>query len=183
MRVGLALLGAVALTGCTSVNPARTPTPQPTAKSTPEPTREVAPQRFRIVPDDYHVPYAGTAQDGRKFFLSDELFAGNAGYVGLYLWNADGTFDEVKADVVRRTPGVPPAQAASAGADALIKSRLAELGNYKLEPIDVAPFTTKVDGTTFGWILDQFEGQYSIHIEPGDFIAYYAPWDGLGYDT
>lgn len=22
-----------------------------------------------------------------------------------------------------------------------------------------------------------------INIEPGDFIAYYAPWDGLEYDT
>jgi hypothetical protein len=32
-----------------------------------------APQRFTIVPDNYHVPYAGTA-DGRRFFLSDELF-------------------------------------------------------------------------------------------------------------
>ncbi|WP_427887960.1 hypothetical protein ACQHIV_33210 [Kribbella sp. GL6] len=183
MRVALALLVVVALTGCTSVTPppesARTPTSEPT----PEPTAEVAPERFRIVPDDYHVPYAGTAEDGRRFFLSDELFAGADGYVGLYLWKPDGTFDEVKVQKVRRTPGVPPAQATSAGAAALIKARLAELGKYKLEPIWVEPFTTKVDGTTFGWILDQYEGSYSIHIEPGDFIAYYAPWDGLEYDT
>jgi hypothetical protein len=34
-----------------------------------------APERFMIVPDDYHVPYAGSAEDGRKFFLIDELFA------------------------------------------------------------------------------------------------------------
>ena len=48
------------------------------------------PGRFRIVPDDYHVPYAGTAGDGRRFFLSDELFSSGAAYVGLYLWKADG---------------------------------------------------------------------------------------------
>jgi hypothetical protein len=30
--------------------------------------------RFTIRPDDYHVPYAGTAEDGRRFFLSEELF-------------------------------------------------------------------------------------------------------------
>ncbi|MFD7156464.1 hypothetical protein ACFV9C_17825 [Kribbella sp. NPDC059898] len=59
MRAALALLAVVALTGYTSIKP----------------SAEVAPKRFRIVPDDYHVPYAGTAQDGRKFFLSDELFA------------------------------------------------------------------------------------------------------------
>jgi hypothetical protein len=62
-----------------------------------------APTRFTIVPDDHHVPYAGTAED--------------------------------------------------------------------------------VGGVTFGWVVQEFEGEYSINIEPGNFIAYYEPWDGLGYDT
>jgi hypothetical protein len=142
-----------------------------------------APERFTIVPDDYHVPYAGTAEDGRKFFLSNELFAPGAGYVGLFLWKADGTFDEVRVDKVGRAEGVPPGQAAPAGADDLIASRQAELGKYVLEPIEVAPFAVEVDGVTFGWVGSEFEGSYSIHIEPGDFIAYYEPWDGLEYDT
>ncbi|MFI7060213.1 hypothetical protein ACIBL3_04455 [Kribbella sp. NPDC050124] len=142
-----------------------------------------APARFTIVPDDYHVPYAGTAEDGRKFFLSDELFDQGSGYVGLYLWKADGTFDEVRVDKVARAEGLPPGQAASAGADEVVAARLAELGKYVLEPIEVEPFTKVVDGVTFGWVVDQFEGEYSINIEPGDFIAYYEPWDGLGYDT
>ena len=44
-----------------------------------------APERFAIVPDDYHVPYAGTAEDGRRFFLSDELFSFQGwAYVGLF---------------------------------------------------------------------------------------------------
>jgi hypothetical protein len=143
------------------------------------------PERFRIVPDDYHVPYAGTAADGRKFFLSDELFDPGTGaaYVGVFLWKTDGTFDELKVDEVRRPKGLPPAQAASAGADQLVAARLRELGKYVLEPIDVAPFTVDRNGVTFGWVVDQFEGEYSIHIEPGNFIAYYEPWDGLEYDT
>ena len=69
---------------------------------------QTRPERFTIVPDEYHVPYAGTAEDGRKFFLSEELFADDSAY-------EDGT--------------------------------------------------------------------YFINITPGDFIAYYAPWDGLGYAT
>ena len=37
---------------------------------------------------------------------------------------------------------------------------------------------------TFGWKVGQYEdGSYYINIEPGNFIAYYEPWDGLGYDT
>ncbi|GAB2673599.1 hypothetical protein [Kribbella swartbergensis] len=142
-----------------------------------------APARFTIVPDDYHVPYAGTAEDGRKFFLSDELFDARAAYVGLFLWKADGTFDEVRVDKVARRAGLPPGQAGSAGAEELVAARLAELGEYVLEPIEVEPFTEKVDGVTFGWVVYRSGGEYSINIEPGDFIAYYEPWDGLGYDT
>jgi hypothetical protein len=141
------------------------------------------PARFTIVPDDDHVPYAWTAEDGRKFFLSDELFDPGSAYVGLFLWKADGTFDEVRVDKVARAAGLPPGQAGSAGADELVAARLAELGEYVLEPIEVEPFTAEVGGVTFGWVVTQFEGEYSINIEPGDFIAYYEPWDGLGYDT
>jgi hypothetical protein len=91
---------------------------------------------------------------------------------------ADGTFAELKVDEVRRPEGLPPAQAASAGADQLVAARLGELGKYVLEPIDVAPFTVNRNGVTFGWAVTQFEGTCSINIEPGNFIAYYEPWDG-----
>lgn len=146
---------------------------------------ERAPERFTIVPDDYHVPYAGRAEDGRKFFLSEELFSpGGTAYVGLFLWNADGTFDEVRVEEVSRPERLPPGQAAPAGASALVKARLGQLGEYVLEPIEVEPFTEEVDGVTFGWKVGQYEdGTYYINIEPGDFIAYYKPWDGLQYDT
>jgi hypothetical protein len=143
------------------------------------------PESFTIVPDDYHVPYAGTAEDARKFFLSEELFRPQASaYVGLFLWKADGTFDEVRADEVPRPDGLPPGQAGPAGAEPLVRARLAELGDYVLEPIEVEPFIEKVDGVTFGWKVGQYEdGTYYISVEPGDFIAYYEPWDGLGYDS
>ena len=52
-----------------------------------------------------------------------------------------------------------------------------------LEPVVVAPFTTQVDGVTFGWEVDEYDGDYSVTVAPGDFIAYYEPWDGLEYDT
>ena len=147
-------------------------------------TVEQAPSRFTIVPDDYHVPYAGTAGDGRRFFLSQELFEfGADAYVGLFLWKPDGEFDEVRVDAVPRAKGVPAAQAAPAGADELVAARLAELGDYVHEPIMVAAFTTGVNGVTFGWQVVDYEGELSINITPGDFIAYSEPWDGLEYDT
>ncbi|WP_370290613.1 hypothetical protein [Nocardioides sp.] len=151
---------------------------------------DVRPTRFTIAPDDYHVPYAGTAEDGRRFFLTDELFDPSSepttGFVGLFLWNADGTFDEVRVDPVAKGDG-PPGQAVSAAAGDLVERRLRELGDYTLEPITVEPFTTVVDGATFGWEVGRYDeadgGGYYIGIRPGDFIVYYAPWDGLDYDT
>jgi hypothetical protein len=137
------------------------------------------------VPDDYHVPYAGTAADGRKFFLSEELFTpGGPSYVGLFLWKADGRFDELRVDEVSRPKGLPPGQADPAGTKALVDAHLGELGDYVREPIEVEPFTRQVDGVTFGWRVHRFEGgPPHIHIAPGDFIVYYEPWDGLDYDT
>lgn len=143
----------------------------------------VIPERFTIVPDDYHVPYAGTAADGRRFFLSEELFHGDSSYVGLFLWKADGTYDEVRVDAVPRPTGLPPAQAAPADTEGLVAARLAELGDYTLEAIEVAPFTTQIDGVTFGWLGQEDEDHAWITIEPGDFICYYEPWDGEDYDT
>lgn len=142
------------------------------------------PSRFTIRPDDYHIPYAGTAADGRRFFLSDELFSADASYVGLFLWKPDGSFDQVRIDTVGRPSDAPPGQAAPGVDDAdLMTTRLRELGVYKLEPIDVAPFLETVDGVEFGWRFQTFEGASSINVEPGDFIAYYEPWDGYEYDT
>lgn len=143
-----------------------------------------APTRFTIRPDDYHVPYAGTAEDGRKFFLSDELFSADTGWVGLFLWKVDGTFDEVKVSAVGRASGLPAGQAGPAESDGVVQERLAELGKYVLEPITVEPFTKEVGGTEFGWKVGRYDdGTCYINIEPGDFICYYAPWDGEEYDT
>lgn len=178
--IGLTLVGLLA--ACTSV-------PDDDLESSTDPDEEgavaagEAPTRFTIRPDDYHVPFAGTAEDGRRFFLSDELFSEDGSYVGLFLWHADGTFDEVRVTAVDGVEGLPPGQAAPAGDEDVIEEMLAELGDYVLEPITVEPFTTEVDGTVFGWQLDSFQGEYSIHIEPGNFIAYYEPWDGWEYDT
>jgi hypothetical protein len=172
---------AVALVGCASPSTQRADSPPPQDGR----VVEERPERFTIAPDDYHVPYAGTAEDGRKFFLSEELFEpGGAAYVGLFLWKADGTFDEVVVEEVSRPRGLPPGQAGRAGAKAIVDARLNALGDYVLEPVEVEPFTKKIDGVTFGWKVGQYDdGSYYINIEPGNFIAYYAPWDGLGYDT
>lgn len=160
--------------------------PRPTDR-TPSNRPGKRPHWFTIRPDNYHVPHAGSAEDGRLFFLSDELFDWEDGvqtnFVGLFLWNADGTPSEVRVDRVPRPTGLPPGQAVSAGADELIEKRLSELGQYRREPITVQPFLRTVDGVKFGWAITKFDSLYSIDVVPGNFIAYYEPWTGHDYDT
>ena len=124
---------------------------------------EEAPARFTIRPDDYHVPYAGTAEDGRRFFLSEELFSDTSAWVGLFLWTAGGQFDEVRVSAAGRAPGLPPGQAAPADPGGLVQARLAELGKHVLEPITVEPFTTRVDGTEFGWKAEPLHRRHVRH--------------------
>ena len=79
-----------------------------------------APERITIRPDDYHVPYAGTAADGRRFFLSEELFHAQTSYVGLFLWKADGTFDSIRVTPVpKRTEVDTPSAPSTAHANGL----------------------------------------------------------------
>jgi hypothetical protein len=182
-RTALIAAMVMALAGCAGQSDAGQSEEGPAQAAAPD----QAPDRFTIAPDDYHVPYAGTAEDGRRFFLSEELFGGRGGgssYVGLFLWKDDGTFDEVRVDEVARPEGLPAGQAAPAGAQDLVDARLAELGDYVLEPIEVEPFIEKADGVRFGWKVGTYDdGTHFVSIVPGDFIVYYAPWDGLDYDT
>jgi hypothetical protein len=61
---------------------------------------------------------------------------------------------------------------------------LLHLGDFTLEAIDVAPFAVGVDGITFGFVPEEIdEDEVSIQIQPGNFIAYYEPWDGEECDT
>lgn len=145
---------------------------------------EGVPTRFTIRPDDYHVPYAGTAQDGRRFFASQEMFSYDGrGWVGLFLWKPDGAFDEAMVTPIRRATGIPPGQATPGSPGEVLAERLAHLGAYVLEPITVEPFTRMVEGIEFGWKVNRQDGMYTINVEPGDFICYYEPWGGFEYDT
>jgi rubredoxin len=148
------------------------------------------PERFTIIPDDYHVPLAGTTGDGKQFFLSNELFGGAGhsdevtSFIGLFFWNADGRFESVEVDAVSRPAGIPPMQAVQAGSEEALNRAILKLGDYVLESIEVEPFAVDVRGVTFGFVPERLgDEEISITVQPGNFIAYYEPWDGEEYDT
>jgi len=145
------------------------------------------PTRIWIRPDDYHVPLAGTAGDGRRFFLTRELFAVTPGrlrtFVALFLWAADGTFDEIKVEESSPEPGRPPGNSRADDVNGVGEKWLSTLGTLTLEPIEVEPFSFISDGVEFGFIPQEYDDMVSVNLMLGDVIAYYEPWDGFEYDT
>jgi hypothetical protein len=54
------------------------------------------------------------------------------------------------------------------------------------ERIEVAPFAIERFGTTFGLVLREPEDEdevWAVEVQPGNYMAFFEPWDGGDYDT
>ena len=63
---------------------------------------------------------------------------------------------------------------------------LAELGNVSYERIEVAPFSVEKFGTSFGLIPREPEDEddeWAVELLPGNFMAFFEPWDSGNYDA
>ena len=70
--------------------------------------------------------------------------------------------------------------------DALCQKRLDGLGVIEFGRIEIAPFSIEKFGVTFGLIpkeLEDEDDELLISLEPGDYMAFYEPWDSGDYDT
>lgn len=143
----------------------------------PSPEELVVPERITVVPDDYNTELVGTLADGRHFFLH-VTFCDGSTCLATFYWNADGTFDELSVEPVADDVDVAP----------LLDERFSDLDGAFLEPIEVAPFATDHDGEQYGFVPYPPDPEYpgdiaSVVLEPANNVAYYWPWDGMGYDT
>jgi hypothetical protein len=168
------------------------------------------PKRIVIAPDDYHAKWVGRTREGLQFFatspfthiVNEDL---SRLFVAMYLWNADGIFQEARiTDMgVRETMSVtenpfwsmcrqlidwPPFPTNSAftsqteASDTTRREYLEALGEFDIAAIEVAPFQLERFGVTFGLIYTKFEESEWVELQPGDYMAFGPPWDG-GYAT
>ncbi len=149
---------------------------------------EGAPDLVAIDRDDYHAKHVGRTEDGRQFFLStpfepaSEVGASDGGeFVALYLFDAAGKLLEARLDEFG-----PRATMNDDERRRVYQQCLQELGDITFERIEVAPFAVERFGTTFGLVPREPEcedDQWSVEAQPGNYMAFFEPWDSGDYDT
>jgi hypothetical protein len=144
------------------------------------------PALVAIDADDYHAEHVGRTLDGRQFFLTtpfEPATRGKAGceFVALYTFDEGGKL--IAAEIDSFGPRETMDDAARKGA---YDARLQSLGKVSFERIVVAPFALEKFGTTFGLVVRQPEDEddpWAVEVQPGNYMAFFEPWDSGEYDT
>lgn len=144
------------------------------------------PKRIAIDHDDYLAEYVGRTRDGRQFFLTTPFEPARDGkegreFLALFLFDAKGKFLEAKIDDLG-----PRATLDHEKRVALRDQRLGELDGLSFERIEIAPFSIDRFGFTFGLIPREPEDDddtWAVELQPGNFMAFFPPWDSGIYDT
>jgi hypothetical protein len=144
------------------------------------------PELVVINHDDYHARFVGQTADGLQFFLTtpfEPAIGGGAGgeFLALYLFDTKGALIEAKIDSFGPRDSVE-----EASRQRLHEQRLSEIGPVEFGKITVAPFSVHRFGTTFGLVPrtpEDDEDEWAIEAQPGNYMAFFDPWDSGDYDT
>jgi hypothetical protein len=144
------------------------------------------PKTVVLIPDDYHIEHVGHTVDGRQFFLTYPfvpVFNGEPGreFVALYLFDRKGVLvDDWIEDLGSRE------EVDSEVACALGAALLDWLGPVERRRIKISPFRLERFGVEFGLVQqppDELNETWTVIVEPGDYLCFWPPWSGGGYDT
>ncbi len=145
-----------------------------------------SPTLIAINHDNHHATHVGRTFDGKQFFVTTPFVPAIDGkigqdYVALYLFNLEGSFLEAKIDALGTR-----SESTYKAAEQICARRIEEIGPVEYQRIEVQPFQIEHDGIIFGLVPyppDEDSEDWWITAEPGDYIAFYEPWDSGEYDT
>lgn len=144
------------------------------------------PQRIAIEHDDYHAQFIGRTADGRQFFLTTPFEPAiddqpGCEYIALFLFDDEGNLVEDRIESLG-----PRATLDQEAAKQRFRQILENLGEVSFERIEVKPFAIERHGTTFGLITVEPEDdvdEWTVEMHPGNYMAFFEPWDSGEYDT
>ena len=145
-----------------------------------------APTIIAIDHDDYHAADVGRTEDGRQFFLTTPFEprrddTPGAEFVAIYVFDGAGKLVEALIDNLG-----PRATMDSESRRAMCEKRIDDLGPIKRQRIEIEPFSVTRFDTEFGLIASPPEDEddiWRVEMQPGNFMAFFEPWDSGEYDT
>jgi hypothetical protein len=144
------------------------------------------PAIFAIEPDDVAAEHVGRNHDGNQFFLTTPFEpSGPNGegceYVALYLFDPAGKL--ISANIESFGPRATLNKDARQSA---LDQMLDSLGDFGYCRIEIEPFSVERFGSQFGLIIREPEDEedvIAIEAQPGNYMAFFEPWDSGEYDT
>jgi hypothetical protein len=144
------------------------------------------PKLIAIEHDDNHASHMGSLPDGRQFFLTTPFVPASGSepgreFVAVFLFDKRGRFLEARIDDLGTRAELDEARARST-----FEQRLAELGPVEYGRIEVQPFQVERFDTSFGLIPrppEEEDDEWAVEMQPGNYMAFFEPWDSGDYDT
>lgn len=144
------------------------------------------PKIIAINHDDYHAEYVGITSNGSQFFVT-ALFQPAIGedkgceYISLFLFSPEGKLLEAEVE------NFGPRETMDNDKRTVYRNKLLEkLGDVTYQRIEVEPFSVKRFGVEMGLIPRELEDEddiWVVELLPGNFMAFFEPWESGEYDT
>src|SRR5262249_45055205 len=133
----------------------------------------------------YASRYVGRTADGRQFFITEPFVPAinspGREFLALYLFNKDGALSEVRIEDLGTRAELDEAKARDKR-----NALLASLGDVEYRRSTVVPFGVERVGVEFGFTPQPPEepgGDWSVIVEPGNYMCFSPPWTSGDYDT
>ena len=145
------------------------------------------PEVIPIIHDEYHTQHIGKTADGKQFILATPFVPAMGNELGcefivLYLFDANGKLVGEQIENLG-----PRSELNQEEAQKKYDSMLHSLGEVNFCDIQISPFRIEKYGVVFGLLptdpeFAEDEDDLSLEFHPGNYMAFYPPWDGE-YDT
>ncbi|MEM9348265.1 MAG: hypothetical protein AAGB26_16780 [Planctomycetota bacterium] len=146
------------------------------------------PELIAIEPDEYHASHCGVTSEGKQYFLTtlfEHAIEGKEGceYVALFLFDQEGNIIESKTVIESFGPRIT---VNDLEVSLRIKALLISLGETQTSRIEIRPFQINKFGTKFGFLArspEEEDDEWAVELMPGNYMAFFEPWDSGEYDT
>lgn len=144
------------------------------------------PTKIAIEHDDYSAKYIGINRNGMQFFLTTPFEPANKNskgceYIALFTFDSDGSLVNSSIDVLG-----PRGSFSHEQGSRQFHEKLASLGEVDFRRIEIEPFSVHFNGIDIGLIVREPEDEddvWAVEMLPGNYMAFFEPWDSGEYDT